>query len=136
MLQEIIKTPEECQLLAKRWAQLIQAGTVLGLIGPLGAGKTCFVQGLVAGLGSADLVSSPTFALIHEYDNTVPIYHFDLYRLKNFGELIGLGFEDYCRPDSICLIEWADLFPELEKYVTHRLEIVLEESGSRRLTLV
>lgn len=96
-----------------RRAQSLHAGDVLALAGDLGTGKTQFVKGLVAGLGSDDDVTSPTFTLIHEYTSgRLPVYHFDFYRLNHRDELRQLGLEDYFNGEGVCVIEWADRFPE------------------------
>ncbi len=86
---------------------------IVFLKGNLGAGKTTFVQELVAQLGSKDSVSSPSYSIVNEYikDNET-IYHFDLYRLKNIEEVYEIGIEDYLNSQSLCLIEWPEIFEE------------------------
>ena len=97
-----------------RRVQSLHAGDVLALAGDLGTGKTQFVKGLVAGLGSDDEVTSPTFTLIHEYTRgRLPVYHLDFYRLNHRDELRQLGLEDYFNGEGVCVIEWADRFPEI-----------------------
>jgi tRNA threonylcarbamoyladenosine biosynthesis protein TsaE len=87
---------------------------VFALRGELGAGKTQFVKGFVSGVGSRAEVTSPTFTLIHEYaDGRCPVYHFDFYRLDTPDEALRLGLEDYLHGDGICILEWADRFPQL-----------------------
>jgi tRNA threonylcarbamoyladenosine biosynthesis protein TsaE len=89
-------------------------GDVFALRGDVGAGKTQFVKGFIDGLGSKADVTSPTFVLIHEYgDGRLPAYHFDFYRVESPEALSRLGFDDYIFGDGICLIEWADKFPDL-----------------------
>jgi tRNA threonylcarbamoyladenosine biosynthesis protein TsaE len=112
-----LSSPEETHqwgaLLAKYSAQL---PSVWLLNGELGSGKTTFVQGLAAGLGIAERLTSPTFALVHEYQSPqgLLLFHFDLYRLGSAEEVFDLGFEDYLRqPRSLCLFEWAERFPEI-----------------------
>jgi tRNA threonylcarbamoyladenosine biosynthesis protein TsaE len=83
------------------------AGAVVALVGPLGAGKTCFVQGLARGLGAAGYVRSPTFTLIHEHRGPVPLYHVDLYRLVP-AELDTLGLEEVLEGPGVVAVEWAD----------------------------
>jgi tRNA threonylcarbamoyladenosine biosynthesis protein TsaE len=91
-----------------------RAGDVFALTGDLGAGKTQFVKGFVAGVGSRDEVTSPTFTLIHEYSGgRFPVYHFDFYRLDSADAVLRIGFDDYVEGDGVCLIEWADRFREL-----------------------
>jgi tRNA threonylcarbamoyladenosine biosynthesis protein TsaE len=89
---------------------LLFPGAVVGLSGPLGAGKTHLVRFIAEGLGVADsrVVSSPTFVLIQEYEGRLPIYHFDVYRLKMVDEFENLGVFEYFEGDGVCLIEWAD----------------------------
>ena len=89
-------------------------GNVFALTGDLGAGKTQFVKGVVSGLGSGAEVTSPTFVLVHEYeDGRLPVYHFDFYRLDNSEAVLRLGFDDYVFGDGVSLIEWADRYPAL-----------------------
>jgi tRNA threonylcarbamoyladenosine biosynthesis protein TsaE len=83
------------------------AGAVIGLSGPLGAGKTCFVQGLASGLGARGPVRSPTFVLVHEYRGAIPLYHVDLYRLAS-QDLDTLGLEEILDGPGVAAIEWAD----------------------------
>jgi tRNA threonylcarbamoyladenosine biosynthesis protein TsaE len=91
-----------------------KVGDVFALIGDLGAGKTQFVKGFVAGLGSDAPVTSPTFTLLHEYTGgRCPVYHFDFYRLDSAAAVVGLGFDEYVDGDGVCVIEWADRFREL-----------------------
>lgn len=86
----------------------------MGLEGELGTGKTQFVKGLAAGLGTAAEVTSPTFTLIHEYSGgRLPIYHFDFFRIDRRQWAEQLGLEDYLFGDGVSVIEWADKFPEL-----------------------
>src|ERR1700761_2188899 len=94
-------------------AETLQAGDIVALVGNLGAGKTHATKGIVAGLGSAAEVSSPTFTLVHEYpDGRVPAFHFDFYRLDSAAELPGIGWEDYLDADGVVIVEWAEKFPE------------------------
>ncbi|MBV8140912.1 MAG: tRNA (adenosine(37)-N6)-threonylcarbamoyltransferase complex ATPase subunit type 1 TsaE [Verrucomicrobia bacterium] len=87
------------------------AGTVLSLIGDLGAGKTEFVKGLALGLGISDPVTSPTFTVLHEYrGGRLPLFHFDFYRLQVEGELDEIGFDEYLNAGGVCAIEWGDKF--------------------------
>ncbi|MEM8953589.1 MAG: tRNA (adenosine(37)-N6)-threonylcarbamoyltransferase complex ATPase subunit type 1 TsaE [Verrucomicrobiota bacterium] len=87
-------------------------GEVIGLAGPLGAGKTHFVKGLAAGVGCRAEVTSPTFTLVHEYlGGKFPIYHFDFYRLETELELEDLGWEDYVEGDrGVVVVEWANRY--------------------------
>src|SRR5215468_64929 len=122
--------------LGRRLAELLFPGAVVGLIGPLGAGKTHLVRAIAEGLGLRDgAVSSPTFVLIQEYQARLPIYHFDAYRLRSEGEFFDLGAHEYFDGDGVCLIEWADRVPGClpREHLTIRLEITGETS--RRATI-
>jgi tRNA threonylcarbamoyladenosine biosynthesis protein TsaE len=89
-------------------------GAVFALTGDLGAGKTQFVKGFVAALGSDAEVTSPTFTLIHEYSGgRLPVYHFDFYRLDTADEVSRLGLDEYLFGDGVCVVEWADRFAGL-----------------------
>jgi tRNA threonylcarbamoyladenosine biosynthesis protein TsaE len=91
----------------------LKAGNLVALVGDLGAGKTEFVKGLAAGLDSPAAVTSPTFTLIHEYrGGRLPLYHMDFYRLNSEVELDEIGFDDYLSQPGICVVEWANRFPE------------------------
>jgi len=104
------KSSFETKKLAEKLAPLLRAGDVISLTGDLGAGKTCFVQGLACGLGVNKKITSPTFALIKEYLNSsnIPFYHFDVYRLKSLQEMLDIGYEEYFFGEGITVVEWGD----------------------------
>ncbi len=106
-----------------RLAQLLLPGDVIGLFGELGSGKTRLIQGICRGLQCQEIVSSPTFVIINEYQGRYPIYHFDLYRIESEQEIFDLGYEEYLYGAGICLIEWAERMPSL--LPAERLEIRL-----------
>lgn len=111
-MERICHSPEETQAAGFDLGRSAVPGTVLGLHGDLGAGKTELVKGLAAGLGSDDPVSSPTFTLVHEYrGGRLPVFHFDWYRLERAGELEEIGFYDYLDRRGVMVIEWAGRFP-------------------------
>lgn len=101
-------TPAETQRLAKALAVLLAEGDVISLTGDLGAGKTCFVKGLAAGLRIDISITSPTFNLIKEYRGRMPLYHFDVFRLNGPEDLFDLGYEDYFYGTGVTVIEWGD----------------------------
>src|SRR5207245_9904467 len=93
----------------RRLAERLFPGAIVALIGPLGAGKTHLVRAVAEGLGcDGRRVSSPTFALVHEYPGRMPVYHFDTYRLPDEAAFVDLGVDEYFAGDGVCLIEWAD----------------------------
>ncbi len=121
----------------RRLAQLLFPGAVIGLTGPLGAGKTHLVRAVAEGLGLDDsrLVSSPTFVLIQEYDARLPVYHFDAYRLPTGRDFYDLGASEYFGGEGVCLVEWADRIENL--LPREHLMITLSVTGetSRRIEL-
>jgi tRNA threonylcarbamoyladenosine biosynthesis protein TsaE len=112
-MKRVAANAEETRRLAAEFVPDVKAGNVVALVGDLGTGKTEFVKGLAAGLGSPAVVTSPTFTLIHEYlGGRLPLYHMDFYRLSSEDELDEIGFDDYLSQSGICAIEWANRFPE------------------------
>ena len=99
--------------LGKEIGSSLKGGEVFALVGNLGTGKTHLIKGIALGLEAhdSDQVSSPTFVLVNEYfgrDGSIHIYHIDAYRMESVTEFQALGFDEYCRPDSVVLVEWAD----------------------------
>jgi tRNA threonylcarbamoyladenosine biosynthesis protein TsaE len=118
------------------WAQAatLRRGDVVALCGDLGAGKTQFVKGLAAGLNSEATVTSPTFTLIHEYvGGRLPLYHFDFYRLDDEDEALKIGLDEYLNGDGVCVIEWADKFPELLPPETKWYRFTHRTDGARAI---
>jgi tRNA threonylcarbamoyladenosine biosynthesis protein TsaE len=110
----ISNSAAETVALGCKYAGTAQAGDVFALSGDLGAGKTQFVKGLVAGLGSKAPVTSPTFTILHEYEGgRLPAYHFDFYRLETREAALRLGLDDYFFGEGVAVVEWADRFPDL-----------------------
>lgn len=109
------KSEEETEALGSQFAQRLQGGEVIGLVGDLGAGKTAFVRGMAKGLQlDTTQVVSPTFTLVNEYPGTpLTLIHVDLYRLNHPAELATLGLEDYFSARQVMVIEWADKLPSL-----------------------
>ena len=121
--------PRATQELAEALGRLAGPGAVLVLSGPLGAGKTCFVQGLARGLGVTGVVNSPTFTIVKEYRGRLPLFHFDLYRLEDPEELWDLGREDYLAAGGVCALEWGERAAAL--LPRDRLDIALQPGGPR-----
>lgn len=97
----------ETELIGKKIAEKLEGGEVVALFGGLGAGKTAFTRGLASGLGVEDGVSSPTFALVHEYEGKFPVFHFDMYRVTTYDDLYSTGFFDYIG-NGVLVIEWSE----------------------------
>jgi tRNA threonylcarbamoyladenosine biosynthesis protein TsaE len=104
---------EETRILGASLAPMLVPGDVLSLSGDLGAGKTVFVQGLAAALGVRERVTSPTFALVHEYGGQYRIVHVDVYRLDSWQEVFDLGFEELLDPEGIMIVEWGEALAPL-----------------------
>ncbi len=113
----ITDSAEKTKAVAYDFASRLHGGEVVLLCGELGAGKTTFTKGLVAGLGSSARVVSPTFTIMHSYeDGRLPVYHFDMYRMESEDELYELGLDDYLYDNGVCVIEW-NKFSRLPKKV-------------------
>lgn len=129
----VTHAPQETAALAERLGAAAEAGTVLCLVGDLGAGKTLFTQGFARGLGVTEEVTSPTFALMNQYCGRLPVTHFDLYRLEREEELDEIGFYEFAEPSGgVVLIEWADKFPDALPKPHIRLEIERGDTEDER----
>ena len=110
------------------------AGDTLALVGELGAGKTHFTKGIVAGLGCDQPVTSPTFTLVHEYTGgRLSVFHFDFYRLESADELLNVGWDDYLDASGVAIVEWADKFPELLPANTQWWRFGIGDGGARTI---
>jgi tRNA threonylcarbamoyladenosine biosynthesis protein TsaE len=129
-------TAADMKRLGETLGRALQAGDVVGLVGPLGAGKTTFVQGVARGLEVPDgrHVASPTFALVNEHPGRVPLVHADFYRINEATELAELGLEDaYDR--AAVLIEWVDRFRDAVPAQRLEIAIAIEPDGRRTLAI-
>src|SRR5262245_10019905 len=137
MLTLTLKNEQDTDRLGRALAEVLRPGTVIGLIGTLGAGKTRLVQAVATGLGVPEgSVTSPTFVLVNEYrQGRMPIYHFDTYRLKDDDEFLELGPEEYFDSDGITFVEWADRVEHL--LPRDHVDITLEVIGdaTRKVTI-
>ncbi|MGC5328705.1 tRNA (adenosine(37)-N6)-threonylcarbamoyltransferase complex ATPase subunit type 1 TsaE [Brevibacillus sp. SYSU BS000544] len=126
-LQISLQTPAETQQLAERMAAYLQPGFVITLEGDLGAGKTTFTQGLAKGLGITQVVNSPTFTIIKEYNGRLPLYHMDVYRVGD--DVDSLGLDEYFFGDGVCVVEWASLIEDV--LPEERLELFITVAGEQ-----
>jgi len=106
----VSNSPEQTIQIGRKIGSQLKGGEVLAVCGLLGSGKTHLIKGIAAGAGAADCrkVNSPTFVIVNEYVGRLQIYHIDAYRLNSVAEFEMLGFDDFCRPNAVVLIEWAD----------------------------
>jgi tRNA threonylcarbamoyladenosine biosynthesis protein TsaE len=130
----ISHSPAETFALGRTHALSLRNGSVLALVGDLGAGKTHFVKGLAAGLGHGEEVTSPTFTLLHEYTGgRLPLYHFDFYRLDSEQEALRMGLDDYLDAPGVCVVEWGDKFPGLLPRATQWIEFRVGAGDTREI---
>lgn len=132
------RSPEETRALGRALGELLRGGDVVALSGPLGAGKTCFVQGLARGLGVPGEVpvTSPTFVLVAEYPARAWLRHADFYRVESYARLLDAGFDDQAAPDGVLVVEWPERFPEALPAECLELRISADpESGVREIRI-
>ncbi len=128
------RSPEETEAAGERLATTLGPGAVVALTGELGAGKTCFVQGLTRGLGATTWATSPTFVRVNEYRGRLPIHHVDAYRAAGPDEMIGIGLLELIDGDGVTVIEWADkILPLLPSRTIH---VAIDGVGDEPRTLV
>lgn len=120
-----------------RLGRSLKAGEIVLLFGDLGAGKTTLVKGIARGLGAADAeVCSPTFSYVNLYPGPIPLYHFDLYRLRDAEEFLAMGFEEMLFQGGICCIEWPErILPLLQEGATE-VRLCHAGGGGRRIALI
>lgn len=128
-------SPEATTAVGEGLGARLGPGDVIGLTGELGAGKTCFVQGLVRGLGVATPATSPTFVLVNEYRGRLPVHHVDVYRTQSLTELLDLGLEEMLAGGGVTVIEWADRCEPLLPPRTIRVHIEGVGEEPRRITI-
>lgn len=132
-------TPQETFCVGKKIGENARPGQIYTLTGDLGVGKTVFTQGVAAGLGITEPISSPTFTIIQEYETgRLPLYHFDVYRIGDIEEMEEIGYDDYFFGNGVCMIEWAELVEELipENSIHVTIEKDLEKGFDyRRITI-
>ena len=134
-MEYISNSPAETEKIGASLGKIIKPGTVIAYRGDLGAGKTAFTRGLARGLGSTELVTSPTYTIVNEYlGGRCPLFHFDMYRLASSDDLWDIGWEDYLDRNGICAVEWSE---NVEDALEDPIIITIEKLGeeSRRITI-
>ena len=134
-MEFITNAPEQTELVGAKLAQQLTAGTIIAYKGDLGAGKTAFTRGLARGLGAKESVTSPTYTIVNEYlSGRLPLFHFDMYRLRSADELFDIGWDDYLERGGVCAVEWSENVADaLENPITVTIEKLGEDS--RRITI-
>ena len=134
-MEYITHSPAQTEAVGAALAARLTPGAVIAYRGDLGAGKTAFTRGLARGLGVKENVTSPTFTIVNEYlSGRMPLFHFDMYRLRSAEDLWDIGWEDYLDRGGICAVEWSENVEEaLEDFVLVHIEKIGDES--RRITI-
>lgn len=131
----IVESEIETENVAKSFSENVLPGDIILLTGNLGSGKTFFVRSLCSAFGISN-VSSPSFAIVNEYEGNKKVYHFDFYRIKNLNELYDIGIDDYINEVSVIkFIEWADLWKEVIPPHHYNVQINLIDSFKRKITI-
>jgi tRNA threonylcarbamoyladenosine biosynthesis protein TsaE len=132
-------SPQQTIEFGRKLGERLRGGEIIGLVGPLGSGKTHLIKGIAAGAGAEQAqrnVNSPTFVIVNEYQGRFSIYHIDAYRLSSTAEFEMLGFDDYCGPQTVVLIEWADkILPALDGTNLIKIELSHISSGERAINI-
>lgn len=134
-MQYITNSPAETEAIGAALGKILTPGTVIAYRGDLGAGKTAFTRGLAKGLGCREIVTSPTYTIVNEYlGGRLPLFHFDMYRLRSSDDLFDIGWEDYLDRGGICAVEWSE---NVEDAMEDAICITIEKLGedSRQITL-
>ena len=128
-------SPAETEAVGAALGKVLSAGTILAYRGDLGAGKTAFTRGLAKGLGATEQVTSPTYTIVNEYlSGRMPLFHFDMYRLRSSDELFDIGWEDYLDRGGVCAVEWSE---NVADAMENAIVVTIEKTGeeSRRITV-
>ena len=134
-MEFLTNSPEETERVGAALGKILNPGTVLAYRGDLGAGKTAFTRGLARGLGCSEMVTSPTYTIVNEYlGGRLPLFHFDMYRLKSSDDLWDIGWEDYLERGGICAVEWSE---NVDDAMEDAIYITIEKLGeeSRCITI-
>ena len=131
----LTNAPQETEALGEALAKTLMPGTVIASRGDLGAGKTAFTRGLARGLGYAEPVTSPTYTIVNEYlGGRLPLFHFDMYRLRSSEDLWDIGWEDYLERGGVCAVEWSENVADaMEEHILVTIEKLGEDA--RRITI-
>ena len=134
-MEFITDSPRQTESLGEALGKILTPGTVIAYLGDLGAGKTAFTRGLARGLGYREPVTSPTYTIVNEYlGGRLPLFHFDMYRLRSSDDLFDIGWEDYLDRGGVCAVEWSENVADaMENAITVRIEKTGDES--RRITI-
>ncbi len=133
MSQFISTSLQETEQFGLRFAQSLKGGEVIAMYGGMGMGKTAFTRGLACGLGIASGVSSPTFALVHEYQGRLKVYHFDMFRVNGWDDLYSTGFFDYLDTEAVLVIEWSENIEEALPKACIKIHVETGQNENERI---
>jgi tRNA threonylcarbamoyladenosine biosynthesis protein TsaE len=125
-----LKNTNETLKLGEIIGKSLNPGSIIALVGDLGAGKTVLVKGIAKGLGVDEEPNSPTFVIMNQYEGRIPLYHFDLYRVSSEEELFGIGYDEFFFGEGVAAVEWADRVQDVFPEHTIKIEIKIPEPGS------
>ena len=134
-MEFITHSPAQTENLGEALGKKLWPGAVIAYRGDLGAGKTAFTRGLARGLGCGEQVTSPTYTIVNEYlTGRMPLFHFDMYRLKSADDLWDIGWDDYLERGGVCAVEWSE---NVEDAMEDAIYVTIEKTGidSRRITI-
>lgn len=133
----ILKSLSDLNIVADKFLRLLKDQKVFAFFGPMGVGKTTFIKALCNELGVVEIVTSPTFALVNEYQTNQGdvIYHFDFYRIEKIEEVYDLGYEDYFFSGNYCFIEWPDKVAEILPENIVFVQMIENADGTRTLNI-
>ena len=135
-MELITHSPAETEAFAENLAKQLNGGEVIAFSGNLGMGKTCFVRGLARGLGFCGEVTSPTFAIINEYiGGSLPLYHFDMYRVTGWDDLYSTGYFEYSESGGVLAVEWSENIEAALPEDAIRVEICAISENERKITV-
>jgi tRNA threonylcarbamoyladenosine biosynthesis protein TsaE len=133
----ITQSDRETIELGQKLGALLEDGDMVALVGELGSGKTWFTKGIALGLGISrnQVITSPSFALVNEYEGKVPFFHMDVYRLGSLSEFLSAGLEEFLHQSGIVAMEWADRWPEILPRKRIKVKFVILDGSRREITL-
>lgn len=145
MIKIYLDGEQETREIGYKLGQLLSPGSVICLVGDLGAGKTTMTQSLAQALEVEDYITSPTFTIVNEYEGKMPLYHFDVYRIGHSEEMYDIGYDEYINGDGVCIIEWSNLIEDIlpDEYLNIELrykdmgrEMILNAVGDKYENIV
>ena len=134
-MEFITNSPVETEAVGAALGRILTPGTVIAYRGDLGAGKTAFTRGLARGLGATESVTSPTYTIVNEYTTgRMPLFHFDMYRLRSSEDLFDIGWDDYLERGGVCAVEWSE---NVEDALEDPIFVTIQKTGedSRRIII-